>query len=252
MGGEYQALSLIPDLERMEIEKCNLFLCVTGSQRDCDFSFSVSCWVQFSWPSRWSGLVQRQRLHFLSPFCFPAEAHCSCGVCFCRAVLSDGIWEMRIKQEGWSEWGKGGGIEVLWRRWPVGPQPSSLFFFEKKSALGSSLFQPLSTWLLWPPLWFCVGLRTRLAAHCASSKLQQQENKVASSAVSRLRVKRIEKLKEKKVWALSVHVQGCVTVSLLQVHSVILIQLFVPNSPLPSSHRLATLSSTKSSRKLAV
>lgn len=30
---------------------------------------------------------------------------------------------------------------------------------------------------------------------------------------------------------MGVHVQGCVTVSLLQVHSVILIQLFVPNRP---------------------
>lgn len=73
------------------------------------------------------GLVQQQWLYFLSLFCFPAEAYWAFGVCFCHAVLSDGIWVWRIKQEGWSEWGKGGGIEALWRRRPVGPQPSSHF-----------------------------------------------------------------------------------------------------------------------------
>lgn len=75
--------------------------------------------------------------------------------------------------------------------------PTAWFtFFEKKkknAAVGSSLFQPLSTWLLWPPPCFRVGLRACLAAHCASSKVQQQGNKVASSAVSRLRVKRNKK-----------------------------------------------------------
>lgn len=38
-GGECKILSLIPDLSRIEIEKCNLFLCVAGSQRPCDFFF---------------------------------------------------------------------------------------------------------------------------------------------------------------------------------------------------------------------
>lgn len=73
----------------------------------------------------------------------------------------------------------------------------------------------------------CWPQNTPGSALCASSKVQQQGNKVASSAVSCLRAK----WTKKKIWDLIVHVQGYVTVLLLQVHSVILIQLFVPNRP---------------------
>lgn len=116
-----------------EREKCNLFLCMGDHRGTVTFSFSVSCWVQFSWMSRWSGLLQQQWLYFLSLFCFPAEAHCAFGVCFCRAVLSDSFREWRIKQEVWMEW-----MRERWRNtgavapstcWPTAWFTFSFLFF---------------------------------------------------------------------------------------------------------------------------